>query len=99
MRATVSVPAATGRKEKYQKAAEAEPEGDISKYKRQPADMRKCSAGGLVSISTVREAQWRDPRTSEDTQPQRGQPGKNAPAAAGRKEEPPTEALTPSGRI
>ena len=60
--------------------------------------MRKCSAGGLVSKSTIREVQWRDPITSEDTQPQRGQPGKKAPAAAGRKEEPPTEALTPSGR-
>ena len=94
MRATVSGPAATGRKKKYQEAAEAEPEGDISKHKRQPADKKKCSAGGLVSVSTVGEAQWRDPRTSEDTQPQRGQPGKNA-----HKEEPPTEALTPSGRI
>ena len=68
-------------------------------HKRQPADRRKCSAGGLVSVSTVREAQWRDPITSEDTQPQRGQQGKKAPAAVGRKEEPPTEARTPSGRI
>ena len=34
----------------------------------------------------------------EDTQPQRGPPGKNVPVAAGR-EEPPTEAPTPSGRI
>ena len=99
VRVTVSAPAATGRKEKYQEVAKAEPEGDISKHKRQPADMKKCSAGGLVSVSTVGEAQWRDPRTSEDMQPQRGQPGKNVPAAAGRKEEPPTEALTPSGRI
>ena len=40
-----------------------------------------------------------DPITPEDMQPQRGPPGKNAPAAAGCKEEPPTEALTPSGRI
>ena len=45
------------------------------------------------------EAQWRDPITSEDTQHQREPPGKKAPAAAGRKEEPPIEALTPSGRI
>ena len=97
MRATVS--AVTGRKEKYQAAAEAEPEGDISKHKRQPADKRKCSAGGQVSLSTVREAQWRDPISSEDTQPQRGPPGKKESAAAGRKEEPPTEARTPSGRI
>ena len=93
MRATVSVLAATGRKEKYQEAAEAEPEGDTSKHKRQPADMRKCSAGGIGNVSTVREAQWRDPRTSEDTQPQRGQPGKNAPVAAGRKEEPPSNPI------
>ena len=35
----------------------------------------------------------------EDTQPQRGPPGKKAQAAAGREEEPPTEAPTPSGRI
>ena len=47
----------------------------------------------------VKGAQWRDPITYEDPQPQRGPPGKKAPAAAGRKEEPPTEALTPSGRI
>ena len=60
---------------------------------------RKCSAGGLANVSTIREAQWRDPITCEDTQPQRGPPGKKAPAAAGRKEEPLTEAPTPSGRI
>ena len=35
----------------------------------------------------------------EDTQSQRGPPGKKAQAAAGRKQEPPTEAPTPSGRI
>ena len=45
------------------------------------------------------EAQWIDPRTSEDTQPQRGPPGKKAPAASGHKEEPPIEAPTPSIRI
>ena len=56
----------------------------FSKHKRQPADRRKCSAGGLGSIPTCREEQWRDPRTPEDTQPQRGPPGKNAPVAAGR---------------
>ena len=32
------------------------------------------------------------------TQPQRGTPGKRAPAAAGRKAELPTEAPTPAGR-
>ena len=35
----------------------------------------------------------------EDTQSQRGPPGKKAQAAAGRKQDPPTEAPTPSGRI
>ena len=84
MRATVSAPAATGCKENLQTEAEAQPEGDISKHKRQPADRSKRSAGGLGSVYTVREEQWRDPRTPEDTQPQRGPPGKNAPAAAGR---------------
>ena len=84
MRATVSAPAATGRKENLQAETEAQPEGDISKHKRQPADRRKCSEGGLGSAPTVREEQCRDPRTPEDTQPQRGPPGKNAPAAAGR---------------
>ena len=83
MRATVSAPAATGRKENRQAEAEAQPEEEISKHKRQPADRRKCSAGGLGSVPTVMEEQWRDPRTPEDTQPQRGPPGKNAPAAAG----------------
>ena len=99
MRATVSAPAATGRKENLQAEAEAYPEGDNSKHKRQTANRRKGSAGGLVSVPMVREEQWRDPITPEDTQPQRGPPGKNAPAAAGREEEPPTEALTPSERI
>ena len=99
MRETVSAQAATGCKENLQAEAEAQSEGDIYKHKRQPADRTKCSAGGLGSEPTVMEEQWRDPRTPEDTQPQRGPPGKNAPAAAGRKEEPPTEALTPSRRI
>ena len=45
------------------------------------------------------EAQWIDPITSEDTQPERGPPGKKAPAAAGCKEDPPIEAPTPSVRI
>ena len=84
MRATVSAPAATGCKKNLQAEAEAQPEGDISKHKRQPAGRRKCSAGGLGSVPTVREEQWRDPITPEDTQPQRGPPGKNAPAVAGR---------------
>ena len=62
-------------------------------------DRRQCRAGGPGSGLTVKGAQWRDPITSEDPQPQRGPPGKKEPAAAGRKEEPPTEALTPTGRI
>ena len=64
--------------------AEAQPGGENSKHKRQPADRRKCSAGGPGIVPTVREEQWRDPITPEDTQPKRGPPGKNAPAAAGR---------------
>ena len=99
MRATVSAPAAPGRQENCQAEAEAYPEGEFSKHKRQPADRRKCKAGGPGIVPTVMEAPWRDPITSEDTQPQRGPPGKKASAAAGCKEEPPTEALTPSGRI
>ena len=59
---------------------------------RQPANRRKCSSGGPGTGPTVREEQWRDSTTPEDSQPQRGPPGKNAPAAAGREEEPPTEA-------
>ena len=99
VRVTVSAPAAPGRQENRQAEAEASPEGEVSKHKRQPADRRQCRAGGPGSGPTVRGAQWRDPITSEDPQLQRGPPGKKAPAAAGRKEEPPTEALTPSGRI
>ena len=71
----------------------------VSKHKRQPADRSECRAGGPGSGPTVRGAQWRDPRTSYDLQLQRGPPGKKEPAAAGRKEEPPTKALTPTGRI
>ena len=46
----------------------------------------------------ARGAQWREPRTSQDPQLQWGPPGKRAPAAAGRKAEPPTEAQTPASR-
>ena len=55
-----------------------------SKHKRQPADRMKCSAGGPGIVPMVREEQWRDPRTPKDMQPQRGPPGKKAPAVAGR---------------
>ena len=37
-------------------------------------------------------------RIPQNPQPQRGTPGKRAPAAARRKAEPPTEAPTPAGR-
>ena len=37
-------------------------------------------------------------KNPQNPQPQRGTPGKRAPAAAGRKAEPPTEAPTPAGR-
>ena len=84
MRATGSVPAATGREENPQAEGEAHPEGYRAKHKRQPADGSKCKAGGLVTVPSVREEQRRDPRTPEDSQPQRGPTGKNAPAAAGR---------------
>ena len=99
VRVTVSTPAAPERQENRQAEAEASPEGEVSKHKRQPADRRQCRAGGPGSGPTVRGAQRRDPITSEDPQLQRGPPRKKAPAAAGRKEEPPTEALTPAGRI
>ena len=52
------------------------PEEEIAKHKRQPADMRKCRAGDLGSVPTVREEQRRDPRIPEDPQPQRGPPGR-----------------------
>ena len=84
VRATVSPPAATGRQENPQAEAEAQPEGDISQHKRQPADRRKCRAGGLGSVPTVREEPRRDSRTPENPQPQRGPLVKEAPAAAGR---------------
>ena len=78
------MPAATGYQENLQAEAEAQPEGDISKHKRQPADRKKGSAGGPGIVPTVREEQWRDPITPEDTQPQRGPPIKKALADAGR---------------
>ena len=98
VRVTVSPPAAPGSQENRQAEAEASPEGEVSNHKRQPADRSECRAGGPGSRPTVSGAQWRDPRTSLDPQLQRGQPGKKEPAAAGRKEEPPTEALTSTGR-
>ena len=97
-RVTASAPAAPGRQENRQAEAEASPEGEVSKLKRQPADRRQSRSGGPGSRPMARGAQWREPRTSQDLQLQWGPPGKRAPAAAGRKAEPPTEAQTPAGR-
>ena len=68
VRVTVSAPAAPGRQENRQAEAEASPEGEDSKPKRQPADRRQSRAGGPGSGPTVRGAQWREPRTSQDPQ-------------------------------
>ena len=97
-RATASASAAPGRQENHQEEAEASPEGEEPKPKRQLADRRQSRAGGPGSRPTVKGAQWREPRTSQNPQLQRGPPGKRAPAAAGRKAEPPTEAQTLAGR-
>ena len=97
-RVTASAPAAPGRRENRLGEAEASPEWEVLKPKRQPADRRQSRAGGPGSGPTVRGAQWREPRTSQNPKPKGGPPGKRAPAAAGRKAEPPTKALTPAGR-
>ena len=94
-RVTASAPSATGRQENKQEEAEASPEGEVSKPKRQSADRRQSRAGGPGSGPTIRGAQWREPRTPQNLQPQRGTPGKRA---AERKAELPTEAPTPAGR-
>ena len=61
VRVTVSAPAAPGRQENCQAEAEASPEGEVSKYKRQPAERRECRAGGpgadLRSVEHNREIQ------------------------------------------
>ena len=97
-RVTASAPAAPGRQENRQEEAEASHEGEFSKPKRQPADRSQSRVGEPGSRPTVRGAQWREPRIPQNPQPQRGTPGKRAPAAAGRKAEPLTEAPTPAGR-
>ena len=97
-RVTASAPAAPGRQENRQEEAEASPKGEVSKPKRQPADRSQSRVGEPGSRPTVRGAQWREPRIPQNPQPQRGTPGKRAPATAGRKAEPPTEAPTPAGR-
>ena len=67
-RITASAPAAIGRQENRQAEAEASPEGEGCKPKKQPADRRKSRAGGPGSGPTARGAQWREPRTSHDPQ-------------------------------
>ena len=57
VRITVSTPAAPGHQENRKAEAEASPEGEVSKHKRQPADRRECRAGGPGSRSTVSGAQ------------------------------------------
>ena len=95
---TASVPAAPGCQENRQSEAEATPEGEGSKPKSQSADRGQSRLGEPGSRPTARGAQWREPRVPQTPQPQKGKPGKRALAAAGRKAEPPTEALTPAGR-
>ena len=56
----------------------------IFQAQRQPADRRKGRAGGPGTVPTGIEEPWRDPITTEYTQPKRGLPGKKAPVAAGR---------------
>ena len=97
-RVTASAPAAPGCQENHQEEAEASPEGEVPKPKRQPADRRQSRTGGPGSGPKVKGTKWREPRTSQNPQPQRGPLGKRAPVAAGRKAEPPTEAQTPAGR-
>ena len=67
-RITASAPAATGRQENRQAEAEASPDGEGCKPKKQPADRRQSRAGGPGSGPTARGAQWREPRTSHDPQ-------------------------------
>ena len=86
------------RQENRQEEAEATPEGEVPQPKRQPADRRQIRVGEPGSGPTVRGAQWREPRIPENPQPQRGTPGNRAPAVAGRKNEPPTEAPNSAGR-
>ena len=80
-RVTASAPAAPGRQENRQEEAEASPEGEVSMPKRQPADRSQSRVGEPGSRPMVRGAQWREPRIPQNPQPQRGTPGKRAPAA------------------
>ena len=95
---TASAPAAPGCQENRPSEAEATPEGEGTKPKRQTADRGQSRLGEPGSRPTARGAQRREPRNPQNPQPQRGTPGKRAQAAAGRKAEQPTEAPTPAGR-
>ena len=97
-RITASALAATGRQENLQAEAEAAPEGEGSKPKKQLADRRQSRAGGPGSGPTNRGAQWREPRTPQDPQLQWGPTGKRAPTAAGRKLSHRPRNKTPAGR-
>ena len=98
-RATASAPAAPGRQENRHEEAEASPKGEVSKPKWQPADRSQSRVGEPGSRPMVRGAQWREPRIPQNPQPQRGTPGKRAPAAVGRKAEAPTPAGRKEGRV
>ena len=95
---TARAPAAPGCQKNRPSEAEATPEGEGTKPKRQTADRGQSRLGEPGSRPTARGAQRREPRNPQNPQPQRGTPGKRAQAAAGRKAEKPTEAPTPAGR-
>ena len=84
---TASAPAAPGCQENRPSEAEATPEGEGSKPKRQSADRGQSRVGEPGSRPTARGAQRRERYTR-----------KRAQAAAGRKAEQPTEAPTPASR-
>ena len=52
-RITARAPAAPGRQENRQAEAQASPEGEVSRLKRQPADIRQSRAGGSGSRPTA----------------------------------------------
>ena len=95
---TASAPAAPGCQENRPAEAEATPEGEGSKPKRQTADRGQSRLGEPGGRPTARGAQRREPRNPPNPQPQRGTPRKRAQAAAGRKAKQPTEVPTPTGR-
>ena len=50
------------------------PEGSRAKHQGPTKSGRNCYEGGHGTIATEREEHWREPRTSEDIQTQRGPP-------------------------